>query len=41
MPAVMNYMASPMGPTIPRAAFAEMVCYKLIFKPDRAMTMKR
>jgi len=39
MPAAMNYMPTPMGNAIPRAAFAEMVCFQITFKPDRPMTL--
>jgi hypothetical protein len=39
MPAVMNYMATPVGPIIPRAAYAELVCYKVVLKAATAMTL--
>lgn len=33
-------MPQPMGPPIPRAAFAEMIRYDLVFKPDRHMVLE-
>ena len=38
-PAMMT-TPTPMGTDIPRAAFAEMVCFQVVFKPDRAMTLE-
>lgn len=34
-----NITQSPMGPPVPREAFAEMVRIDLVFKPDRHMTL--
>lgn len=34
-----NPIQSPMGPPVPREAFAEMVRIDLVFKPDRHMTL--
>lgn len=34
-----NVTQSPMGPPVPREAFAEMVRIDLVFKPDRHMTL--
>jgi len=39
MPADVNYVPSPVGPVIPRAAFAEIIRYDFTFKPDHHMTM--
>lgn len=40
MPANMNYTQTPTGPVVPRAAFAHMVCFQIVFKPDRPMTLE-
>jgi hypothetical protein len=39
MPGVMNYVQTPMGPPIPRAAFRQLVRIDLVFKPDRHMVL--
>jgi hypothetical protein len=39
MPMVMNYMQTPVGPPIPREAFAEITRIDLVFKPDTHMTL--
>lgn len=39
MPMVMNYMQTPVGPPVPREAFAEMTRIDLVFKPDTHMTL--
>ena len=39
MPTVMNYVQSPVGAAIPRAAFRQLVRIDLVFKPDRHMVM--
>jgi hypothetical protein len=39
MPAVMNYMQTPVGDPIPRAAFRALVRIDLVFKPDRHMVL--
>ncbi len=39
MPDNVDYVPSPVGPVIPRAAFAEIIRYDFTFKPDHHMTM--
>lgn len=40
MPDNMNYMQTPTGPAIPRAAFAGIQRVDLVFKPDRHMVLE-
>lgn len=40
MPADENYVQTPTGPAIPRAAFANMVRVDLVFKPDQHMVLE-
>jgi len=39
MPTVMDYMQTPVGPPIPREAFAEITRIDLVFKPSTHMTL--
>ena len=39
MPTVMNYMQTPLGPAVPRAAFRQLVRIDLVFKPDHHMVL--
>jgi hypothetical protein len=39
MPMVMNYVQTPVGPPVPREAFAEMTRIDLVFKPTTHMTL--
>jgi hypothetical protein len=39
MPTVMNYVPTPVGPPVPRAAFAAMTRIDLVFKPTTHMTL--
>ena len=40
MPKVMNYMQTPVGPAIPREAFAAMTRIDLVFKPNTHMVLE-
>jgi hypothetical protein len=40
MPADPDYMQTPTGPAIPRAAFRQMIRVDLVFKPDRPMRLE-
>jgi len=39
MPTVMDYMQTPTGPAVPRAAFRALVRVDLVFKPDHHMVL--
>jgi hypothetical protein len=39
MPTAMGYTQTATGNVIPREAFPGMVCFEIVFKPDRAMTL--